>query len=34
MALDLAQAGALVPLNDAEQKIIQKIAKKAEPIFP
>jgi len=34
MALDLAQAGALVPLNDAEQKIIQKIAQKAEPIFP
>jgi predicted aldo/keto reductase-like oxidoreductase len=34
MALDLAQAGALVPLNDHEQKIIAKIAKKAEPIFP
>ncbi len=34
MALDLAQAAALVPLNDAEQKIIQKIAKKSEPILP
>jgi len=34
MALDLAQAGALVPLNEQEQKIIQKIAKKSEPIFP
>ena len=34
MALDLAQAGALVPLNEAEQKIIRKIAKKSEPIFP
>jgi hypothetical protein len=34
MALDLAQVGALVPLNDDEQKIIRKIAKKAEPIFP
>lgn len=34
MALDLAQAGALLALNDQEEKIIQKIAKKAEPIFP
>ena len=34
MALDLAQAGALVPLNDSEQRIIRKIAQKAEPIFP
>jgi predicted aldo/keto reductase-like oxidoreductase len=34
MALDLAQAGALVPLNDKEQKIIGKIAKEAEPILP
>ena len=34
MALDLAQAGALVPLNDDEQKLIRKIAKKSEPIFP
>ena len=34
MALDLAQAGALVPLNDDERKIIEKLAKKSEPIFP
>jgi predicted aldo/keto reductase-like oxidoreductase len=34
MALDLAQAGALVPLSDAEQKITAKIAKKSHPIFP
>ena len=34
MALDLAQAGALVPLNDHERKLIAKIAKKSEPIFP
>ena len=34
MALDLAQAGAIVPLNDAERKLTRKIAKKAEPIFP
>jgi len=34
MALDLAQAGALVPLNDDERKMIAKIAKKSEPIFP
>jgi predicted aldo/keto reductase-like oxidoreductase len=34
MALDLAQAGALVPLSDDERKIIEKIAKKSEPIFP
>jgi hypothetical protein len=34
MALDLAQAGALVALNDAEQEIIQKIARKSELIFP
>jgi predicted aldo/keto reductase-like oxidoreductase len=34
MALDLAQAGAIVPLNDDERKLIAKIAKKAEPIFP
>ena len=31
---DLAQAGALVPLNDDERKIIEKIAKESEPIFP
>jgi predicted aldo/keto reductase-like oxidoreductase len=34
MALDLAQSGALVPLNDNERKMIEKIAKKSEPIFP
>ena len=34
MALDLAQAGALVPLNDHERKLIAKIARKSEPIFP
>ncbi len=34
MALDLAQAGALVLLNDDERKIIEKIAMKSEPIFP
>ena len=34
MAVDLAQAGALVPLSDDEQKIIRKIARKSEPIFP
>ena len=30
----MAQAGELVPLNDHEQKIIAKIAKKSEPLFP
>lgn len=34
MALNLAQAGALVPLNDEEQKIIRKIARKSDPLFP
>ena len=34
MALDLAQAGALVPLNDDERKMIATIAKESEPIFP
>jgi len=34
MALDLAQAGALVPLNEDEQKIIKKIARKSDPLFP
>lgn len=34
MALDLAQAGAIVPLNDDERKMIEKIAKKSAPIFP
>jgi hypothetical protein len=34
MALGLAQAGALVPLSQDELKIVGKIAKKSEPIFP
>jgi predicted aldo/keto reductase-like oxidoreductase len=34
MALNLAQSGALVPLNDRERKMIGKIAKKSDPIFP
>ncbi len=34
MALDLDQAGALVPLNDDERKSIRMIARKADPIFP
>jgi len=34
MALDLAQAGALVPLNDDEQKLVKRIARKSDPLFP
>jgi len=34
MALDLAQAGALVPLNENEKRIIRKIARKSDPLFP
>jgi predicted aldo/keto reductase-like oxidoreductase len=34
VALDLAQAGALVPLNENEQKIIKRIARKSDPLFP
>jgi hypothetical protein len=34
MALDLAQAGALTPLNRNERKIIRQIAGEARPIFP
>ena len=34
MALDLAQAGALTPLNDHEQKLIRRIARKSNPLFP
>ena len=34
MALDLAQAGALTPLNARERKIAKQIAEEAEPIFP
>jgi predicted aldo/keto reductase-like oxidoreductase len=34
MALDLAQAGALVPLNENERKIVEEIARESEPVFP
>jgi predicted aldo/keto reductase-like oxidoreductase len=34
MALSLAQAGALTPLNKDERKIIRTIAKECNPIFP
>jgi len=34
MALGLAQAGALLPLNRNERKIIKEIAEKCSPIFP
>jgi len=34
MALDLAQAGALAPLNENEQKIIRNIARMSNPLFP
>jgi hypothetical protein len=34
MVLDLAQAGALVPLNDQEQELIRQIARKSDPLFP
>ena len=34
MALNLAQAGALTPLNSNEKKIIKQIAKDSVPIFP
>ena len=34
MALDLAQAGAMVPLNDHQQKLIKRIARKSNPLFP
>jgi aryl-alcohol dehydrogenase-like predicted oxidoreductase len=33
MALDLAQAGALTPLNDNERKLAQEIAGQSDPIF-
>jgi predicted aldo/keto reductase-like oxidoreductase len=33
MALDLAQAGALTPLNDNERKVAEEIASKSDPIF-
>jgi predicted aldo/keto reductase-like oxidoreductase len=34
LALDLAQAGALVPLSENEQKLIRRIARKSDPLFP
>ena len=34
MALSLAQAGALVPLNKNERRIIKEIAENCSPIFP
>ena len=34
MALDLAQAGALVPLSASERWLIRKIAAGADPLFP
>ena len=33
MALDLTQAGALVPLSDKERKLINQIARQSEPLF-
>jgi aryl-alcohol dehydrogenase-like predicted oxidoreductase len=33
MALDLAQSGALTPLNEAERKVVQEIAAASDPIF-
>lgn len=34
LALKLALAGALVPLNANEQKLIRRIARKSDPLFP
>ena len=34
MALGLAQAGGLTPLNRNEKKIVKQIAKDSVPIFP
>jgi hypothetical protein len=33
MAVELAQAGALTPLNDAERKLVAAIADGSDPIF-
>ena len=33
MAVELAQSGALTPLNDNEREMIRAIAKDSEPIF-
>ena len=34
LAVKLARAGALVPLNANEQKLIRQIARKSDPLFP
>lgn len=34
MALDLAQSGALTPLNRKERELIKQIARRSDPIFP
>ena len=34
LAVKLAQAGALVPLNENERKILEEIAEKSDPLFP
>ena len=34
MAIDLAQSGALTPLNEKERKIIERIAQQSDPLFP
>lgn len=34
LALDLAQAGALVPLSENERKLIRRIARESDPLFP
>jgi predicted aldo/keto reductase-like oxidoreductase len=34
VALGLAQSGALLPLSDDEQRIIEEIAQKSDPLFP
>jgi len=34
MAVTLARAGALVPLNANEQNLIRQIARKSDPLFP
>jgi hypothetical protein len=34
MAVELAQSGALTPLNDTETETVTAIAKESEPIFP
>jgi hypothetical protein len=34
LAVKLALAGALVPLSANEQKLIRRIARKSDPLFP